>query len=183
MRLFVAADIPDILKEKIIEVEKQIESLADAKCIEKENLHYTLKFLGEVGENESENIVKKMENVSKQVKKFKVHAKGVGYFGSPDFIRVIWVGCEEGSKQLIEISKKLNEELKYIREDEFDFHPHLTIGRPRNVENNKNLLEKLEEMRSMDFGEFVVDKIVLKQSKLSPKGPVYSDFRVFKLGD
>ena len=126
MRLFVAVDIPDSLKEKIVEIEKQIESSDDIKCVENENLHYTLKFLGEVEEKESENIVKKIEAVSKQVKKFKVHAKGVGYFGSPNFIRVIWVGCEKGSNQLVEISKKLEQELKYIREDDFDFHLRLS---------------------------------------------------------
>jgi len=183
MRMFVAVDIPEGLKEKIIEIEKEIQSLADVKATESENLHYTLKFLGDVEEKESENVVKKIEVISKQFKKFKVHTKGVGFFGSPDFIKVVWTGCEEGKETLINISKKLEEELKYIKEDEYDFHPHLTIARPRNVENKKKFLEKLEEMKNLDFGEFIVDKIILKQSKLSAKGPEYSDFKVFELGD
>ena len=183
MRMFVAVDIPDLLKEKIIEIEKQLDSLADIKFVEKENLHYTLKFLGEVGQNQIEDVIEKIEKISKQFKKFKVHTRGVGYFGSPNFIRVIWIGCEEGSQELIEISKKLELELRYIREDEYNFHPHLTIGRPRNIENKKKFLEKLEEMKNIDLGEFVVDKIILKQSKLSPKGSVYSDSKVFNLGN
>ena len=183
MRLFVGVGIPEELKEKIIETEIQIQNLASVKPVEKENLHYTLKFLGEVGEKDIENIVKKIESVSKQAKKFKIHVKGVGYFGSPNFIRVIWIGCEEGKKELAEISKKLEEELKYIREDEYGFHPHLTIARPTDAKVKKRFLEKLEEIKNIDFGEFIVDKIVLKQSKLSPKGPIYSDYKVFNLGD
>lgn len=183
MRLFIAVDIPEVLKEKILEIEKQVESLADVKYVEKENLHYTLKFLGEVDEGEVENVVKKVKGVCKSLKKFQIHAKGVGYFGSPNFIRVVWIGCEEGKEELVEISKKLEDELSYIRKDEFDFHPHLTIARPRNVEDKKRFLEKLEELKNLDFGKFTVDKIALKQSKLSPKGPMYSDYKIFELGD
>ena len=183
MRLFIALDIPENLKEKIVNIQKAINSLADVNSVEKGNLHLTLNFIGDVEEKEIENIIKKTENISKQFKKFKIHIKNVGYFGSPNVIRVIWIGCEDGSGRLVEIFNKLEDELSYLREDEFDFNPHLTIGRPKFVENKKKFLEKLEEFKDTDFGEFVVDRIALKQSKLSPKGPIYSDFKVFKLGD
>ncbi len=183
MRLFIAIDLTDEMRKKIIEIKKKLTSGEfDVKFVEPENLHITLKFLGDVEEDKIGYIYSVLENVSKKFKGFNVEIKGLGYFGSSKFIRVIWLGIEKGCSEIVSISEQLEKELGFLRKNEFKTHsPHITIGRVKSGRNKDKLLRCIEELKDVNLGEMNVNVIKLKESILTKKGPIYSDLKSFKL--
>lgn len=179
MRTFIAIPCPANLKEKISRVQNHIGDMRGIKLVEPENIHLTLEFLGDVDEKRSEGIAKKLEFIE-GIGPFKMSLKGVGAFPSLNYIRVIWVGVDEGKESIIDLYKKIVNVLD-LKEDK-KFHPHLTIGRVKFLDDKEKLLKFLNENREKVFDRFDVRKIELMESKLTPKGPVYSVLREFKLG-
>jgi 2'-5' RNA ligase len=94
MRCFVAIDLPEHIKARIfheIEILKQ-QGLVSGKFVEKENLHLTLKFLGELTEKQIKDIGEKLSEIS--FNKFKVSLSEIGVFPDKNFVKVLWVGLE-----------------------------------------------------------------------------------------
>ncbi|MDI6720828.1 MAG: RNA 2',3'-cyclic phosphodiesterase, partial [Candidatus Aenigmarchaeota archaeon] len=106
MRCFIAVDIPDHLKLKITELQEQLVGY-DIKLAEPENLHFTLKFLGEI--DDPDKIAQRL-GFLKNKNSFDIHLKGVGAFPSEKFIRVIWIGVENGEK-IINLQKSIDDSL------------------------------------------------------------------------
>ena len=181
MRVFLAVDIPEEIKAKIRDIQKNFEKERfDIKFVEPENLHITLKFLGEVSEEEIEKVKRQVSSVVKDFSVFKIEMKEFGYFGNEKYIRTLWIGI--GNKErLIELINKLNKKLDYIRKDKHKPSPHLTIGRLKSGKNREYLLKIIEELKYVKIGEVYVKEIKLKQSILTPQGPVYRDIETFSL--
>ncbi len=183
MRVFVAVDITDEMRRKLSDLEKNFEGEDfDIKLVEPENLHITLKFLGEVKENDVNEIKNIIKNVCKGFKPFKVSVKGLGFFGSEKYIRVLWFDICEGKDELVKLMGKLDDTLGYIRKETGSMVPHLTIGRVKSGRNREKLLKKIHSLSDVNIGEFVVKEIKLKESILTKDGPIYHDVEVFKLG-
>ncbi|MBI4020259.1 MAG: RNA 2',3'-cyclic phosphodiesterase [Candidatus Aenigmarchaeota archaeon] len=182
MRLFIAIDLPKAIEKRIGEVEQELERWNfDVKYVEPKNLHLTLKFLGEVDEKLVTGMEKKMETITQDMENFHIEIKGLGFFGSDNYIRTIWLGITEGKEKLMELIEKLDKELGYIRQDEYKPSPHLTIGRVRSGKDRHVMLKELGKLKGLEIGAFDVNAIKLKKSQLSPKGPAYSDARAFQL--
>ena len=182
MRLFIAADIGEVIRERIEDIKNEIRKTeADIKFVEKENLHFTLKFLGEVDEDKVIEVVNIISECVKGVKQFKVNMEGIGFFGSPNFIRAIWIDIKDGRNEMVNVIKILNKNMDYIRKEEHKPAAHLTIGRVKSARSREQLLKKLGELKDVKAGETVVKAVVLKQSQLTKKGPIYSDYKVFGL--
>ena len=103
IRLFVAVNIPESMKEKIYPIGAFLPRDA-VKPVEKDNLHITIKFLGEVPDFRLGDIASELEKV--KFTRFNVALHGVGVFPSASNARVVWVGCE--SKELYHLAKKIN---------------------------------------------------------------------------
>jgi len=182
MRLFVAIDLDREAKGKIANIIDQLKSRDfDVKWVEPESMHLTLKFLGEVHENQVSGIEERISRILEGVKKFKISISKVGYFGSPGYIRVIWVDVIEGKERLIELSKLFNKELSYIRREDYEPSPHLTIGRVKSGRNREKLVKEIERLKHVNICEVDVNEIKLKRSILDKEGPIYSDLKVFEL--
>lgn len=175
MRLFIAVKIPQI--EKILNVLNKISLTgADIKPVEPENIHVTLAFLGEVEDNRVDLV--KDALLALKFKKFKMTMKGMGAFPSISKPRVIWIGISEGFTELREIRNYLVKQLiarKIRLEDEKDFVPHITVGRVKGPSNLSNLIDFVNQYSNEYFGEFIVDKVILFKSTLTPKGPIYDE--------
>ncbi|MCD6189658.1 MAG: RNA 2',3'-cyclic phosphodiesterase, partial [Thermococcus sp.] len=96
MRAFIAIDINDDIRQRLVEAQEKIEKTKSAKIkfVEPENLHLTLKFLGEITEEQAEEIKRLLEIVAKKHKKHSVRVKGIGVFPNYNYVRVIWAGVE-----------------------------------------------------------------------------------------
>ncbi|WP_461866742.1 RNA 2',3'-cyclic phosphodiesterase [Thermococcus sp.] len=184
MRAFIAIEINDAVREKIVDVQDRIAKTKAAKIkfVEPENLHITIKFLGEITEDQAREIGGILSNIARKHKKHKVRAKGIGVFPNPNYIRVIWVGIEndEGIKA---IAKDVEREMRRLGfKKEHNFVAHITIGRVKFVRDKLELAMMLKNLANEDFGEFEVDAMELKKSTLTPKGPIYETLARFELG-
>ncbi|MCD6492970.1 MAG: RNA 2',3'-cyclic phosphodiesterase [Archaeoglobaceae archaeon] len=179
MRLFVAVDLENEVREKIYELSKALSSIRGIKTVEKENLHITLKFLGEVSDVKAERIKSQLESI--EAEKFKAHFYNIGFFPPKGKIRVIWVGVEEGKENFKDLALKVENSLKKLgfKKDK-EFVAHATVARVKKPINRDELIQVLESFEN-DFGWLNVDKFKLKQSILTQKGPIYKDIRVYDL--
>jgi len=182
MRLFLAIDLPDDIIEKIKEIQKKIIHMnTDTNTTKPENLHITLKFLGEVEEHNVDEIEKTVSDVVRKFCRFRVSVEGLGYFGKQDYIRVVWIGTGEGRERLVKLMTALNRELNHIRREDYEPFPHITLARIKSGRNRESLLHEIERLKDVKLGEFDVKKIKLKQSVLTKNGPIYTDLKCFRL--
>ncbi|HII68105.1 MAG TPA: RNA 2',3'-cyclic phosphodiesterase [Thermococcaceae archaeon] len=185
MRAFIAIEINDEVRKKLVEIQEKIDRTKSAKIkfVEPENLHITLKFLGEITEEQAEDIKRILESIAKKRKKHEVDAKGIGVFPNYNYVRVIWAGVdndEEIKKMAEEIDNALFK-LGFKREK--NFVSHITIGRVKFVKDKVGLMLALKELSNEEFGKFKVEAIELKKSTLTPKGPIYETLARFELQD
>ncbi len=182
IRSFLGIDIDDPLKDKIIEVQETLkEADAHVKFVEPENLHFTIKFFGEI----TPRMIKKLSNVIKDkiesYSPFKLYIKGIGVFPNRRYMRVLWLGVENPEK-FSKLQKALDEEFSKMKfKKEKSYIPHLTIGRVKGGKNKNMLIKKLEELEDVEIGSTNVKELKIKKSELKPSGPVYTDLKVFKL--
>lgn len=182
LRVFVAVDITDEGIKKVIEgVQKELlMHNVDMKPVELENLHITLRFIGEVPQATVNEIIKRLKTINYKI--FKIHVKGLGVFPDISNPRVIWAGIEEGAKELIELHEIVEKLIgQFSIRDEKEFRPHLTIGRLRSSKGKNIVQEVVRKYQDLEFGYQIVDSIKLKRSILTPRGPIYSDLLVVKL--
>ncbi len=181
MRAFLALDVKDNRTIKLIEdVQKKLtQTGADLKLVETNNLHFTLKFFGEINDALAMKIKSSLENL--KFKPLHVIYKGMGVFPSPQRISVIWVGVDKSCiDDLLKVANGVEERLKGITSiDERGFQPHLTISRVKSGRNKDKLLALIKEHENQDFGEEMITSMKLKKSDLTPKGPIYSDVYTF----
>jgi 2'-5' RNA ligase len=181
--MFVAIDISKDVMEKCREIISSLAGCgADLKIVKPENLHMTLKFLGEVREGDLDSVCETVYRVSGKFGSFRLVLSGLGYFGRGGSPRVIWAGLSEGSDIVSGICAALEKGLSHIRKDGRESSPHLTLARVRSPKGSESIAGTLGQLGDVKLGELEVKEIKLKQSVLKPDGPVYSDFKVFKLG-
>lgn len=182
-RGFISADIGAV--SEIVLFEDELEKTgADLKLVEPENVHLTLKFLGETNEEKIDDISRIMENSVKGLKKFKLRLKGAGAFPNLNYPRVVWVGIEN-PEGLIKIANALEDELQHLgfRKERRAFSPHVTVARVKTGRNKNQLAEMLIKNREKDFGAIDIGCIRLKKSILSSKGPEYYTLKEISLSE
>lgn len=178
MRLFVSIELPDNLKNQIKKIIEELKKCdPKVKWVGTENLHITLKFIGEVKEEEKINkITQKLEDSVKGQGPFTASFSRLGTFPEGKNPRVIWLGIEQGKDEISSIVSNIDTLLADlgIEREKREFTAHLTLGRTKEKRANKLLVDKIEKFNLPDLGEIKVEKIHLMQSKLTPKGPIYS---------
>lgn len=178
-RLFIAIPVAKEIKSKLkLLLQELRQTEADIKMVSFDNLHFTLKFLGDVDENKIPEIVEKLSLLHR--KPFSLSVRGVSFFPSLERINVVWVGVE--SPELESLMKKINLSLNYLRKEEHEETPHLTIARVKSDKNKEKLQKLVEKYRTASFGEMTVDKIIVFESELGKEGPKYTVVKEFLLG-
>ena len=172
MRCFVSIDIPEKVREEIKRIQNNLPEFFGKKT-ESENLHLTLKFLGEIDEEKFEKVKEKLKGVS--FNKFETEIDSIGVF-SEKFVRIVWLhlsGMEE-------LQKQVDEKLDKLFQPEQRFMSHLTIARVKSVRDRKKFLQELSKIKIENIN-FAVDKFRVKKSILTPEGPVYEILEEYKL--
>jgi len=179
MRCFIAVDVPEEVKEKIRQVQQEFAGF-DAKLVEKENLHFTLKFLGEINEEEIKSVSEKLSALANNFPPFSVLLSGMGAFPSLSYIRVVWIAAI--ADDFANLHKAVAETLENAGKSEKEAVPHLTIARIRSARDKEIMARIIKRYEKESFGSMQVDKISLKKSTLTPRGPIYEDIKVYELG-
>ncbi|HRU74530.1 MAG TPA: RNA 2',3'-cyclic phosphodiesterase, partial [Caldisericia bacterium] len=182
MRTFLALPIEENLKDEISKkidyFKKNISSRI--KWVERENLHFTIFFFGEIEEKQSTEIIKIIEDKKDKFKKIKILFDNISFFPDDKNPRVIFYQLKEGEKEIKEIYDTLFDPFSKITKlKKEDFKAHLTIGRIKERIDERDL-KILKEDKS-EFKVSYLNKITFFESKLTPQGPIYKPLENFIL--
>ena len=176
IRSFIAVDIDDQrVLDSLRDLQRALgETGAEVKLVEVDNLHVTIRFLGDVSQGSVDKICGIMDEIEFQ--SFDVELREVGVYPSMTRVNVVWVGIERGNLELLRIFNQLEQKLEGIgfKPDGRGFSPHITVARVRSGRKIKDLADAVSNMKNMGFGVFNVNSVKLKKSDLTPKGPIYS---------
>ena len=183
MRCFIAIDIDtenkaamtDLQSQLIAETNKEGVKTGDVKWVKPANIHLTLKFLGEVGDRQIVDVCNIVRDVANRHKSFNLKFCSVGFFGGRS-VKVLWVGTREGENELTELQKDLEQQLAQAGwpQEQKKFSGHLTMCRVKNAKAGVKLAKISEKYENFDLGMTQVNSVVVYQSQLTPKGPVYT---------
>jgi len=192
MRLFVALDIDEAIRQNIAEFIERVRGLApDARWVSSESLHVTLKFIGEKKDAMVDDIESALKGISGEP--FRVSYRGCGFFPTPKSARVFWLGmdAESGLASLAKAVESMLTKLD-IPEEKREFSPHLTLARAgggsgapgwrkgdRPNPQFRALQSHLGEVP--EFGTMTAREFFLYRSQLSPKGSRYTKIARFPL--
>lgn len=180
-RGFIAIDIK--ATPQIIMFEKEIlETGADIKLVQPENIHITVKFLGDTDEKYIDSIEQSMKKSVYTIKPFIITLKGTGVFPNQNYIKVIWIGIVDDGN-IGTIARAIDEKLMPFgfKKENRGFSPHLTVGRVKTAKNIVQLLKVIEKYQKVEFTIQTILSITLKKSELTPSGPIYTTLRQVSL--
>jgi len=173
IRLFIAIDVN--FSDKINELCQNLKnSKTNIKIVEPENVHLTLKFLGDTNENLLGDIEDIIKTSIEDIKPFNLRLKSIGCFPNQNYIKILWIGIEKSEKLKI-IAEKIDGKTNKIgfKKEIREFSPHLTIARVRSAKNKENLIKIINKYNDVEFGNINVSDIKIIKSTLTRKGPIY----------
>jgi RNA 2',3'-cyclic 3'-phosphodiesterase len=182
LRAFVAFELPGRVLDSLSSFQKDISaSGADIKLVERANLHFTVKFLGEITEGQGAEVDSRLKGLA--LKAAHLGVQGVGAFPSLSRPRVVWAGVSPDQEGMfVSLAQKIIGSLEGIGErDERPFQPHVTLARVRSGVNASALQEVIRANSARSFGEADIIAFKLKSSQLTPRGPIYRDVGVYSL--
>ncbi len=191
MRAFIAVDLGEVgsIRTKVAEIERQFSGLSGIKLkfVEPEQVHQTLKFLGNVPDERVEHIKRELEGINQEP--FNIVLRGLGFFppSRADKMRVLWIGISEGMKELRSLQEQVERRMVALGfpAEKQQFHAHITFCRVKRIESGAGLsrvMRRIAELRDTEVGEMRVERVKLKKSTLTPHGPIYEDVYVKRLG-
>ena len=179
IRSFIAFDLNnESVLQRFREVQdKLVKTGADLKLVEPQNIHITMRFLGDIRPAMVDPIHEAMKKVSFSA--FNCEIRGLGAFPDLRYARVIWAGIRKGAEELKNVFNQLEPNIQQLgfRPDPKGFSPHLTLARVKTGRNKAELARCVQDLADYDFGVVRADCLRLKKSVLTPKGPLYSTLR------
>lgn len=184
MRCFVAVALPPPVKSLLLRVQDALRrGDADVKWVEEENLHLSLKFLGELDEDAVSRLKGILSVEALRWPAMSLTYAGVGAFPERGEPRVVWAGCGGDVQTLAALAaavERAAEQVGIPREHK-PFVAHLTIGRVKSGRNVKRLLSAMQQQREVPLGSDLVKEFVLYKSTLTNQGPIYEPLASFPL--
>ncbi len=184
MRAFIAIDFPYELNNELFKLQDKFSSFkenASTTIVRVENIHITLKFLGETSNSKIQEIIDVLKEI--KFKSFDLTLKDLDYFPSKEVPRVIWVSLSPGIKieRLHEvIIEKLKEKNLITKADEFI--PHVTLAKVKYIRNREKFQKNLDSIKIKPIN-VKISSFQLKKSVLTKKGPIYETIKEFDLED
>ncbi|MBO0863016.1 MAG: RNA 2',3'-cyclic phosphodiesterase [Chloracidobacterium sp.] len=185
MRTFIAIEIPSEIRSALEAFQTELRRAgADVSWTKPENLHLTLKFLGEVDEKRIVEVERACVSSAAEFQPFSLSLNDTGFFPNARQPRVLWAGLSGGVENIGAISNRLEERLALIgfKREEKDFHPHLTVGRLKSNKKARELLALADAYR-LPALSFAVTEIVLMKSELNPAGAKYTPMAKARLNE
>jgi 2'-5' RNA ligase len=178
IRCFIAIQIPDKIQSGISSYINNLRKISsDVRWVKVENIHLTLKFLGEINPNRADLVREILSPMSNNFPPFNLSVSGTGCFPNKKRPRVFWIGMEQGKENpLFSIHQWIENQLVNLdfEKEKRRFSPHLTLGRVR----AKHTVDFSDLFRFMDdnpfpSSQFHVQDVVFMQSILKPSGAEY----------
>ncbi len=142
--------------------------------VKEENIHVTLKFIGETPEDRIDDIISAVDDACLDISPFELALEGLGIFGSRYNPRAIWFGIRK-EPMLISLAQNVFREMDNIgfEKDRQNFVPHLTIGRVKLLEDKNYFQQTIDKHKPGLIQTIRVEEVLLVESVLQPEGPTY----------
>ena len=175
VRAFLSIDIENqALLPQISETQSKLDNnLAKMKLVEIENIHFTLRFLGDTSLTRIDEIKSCLSKI--KIEPFEIMVYGVGAFPTKRKPRVIWIGTTQNADRICNLKMEIDthlEELGYQSEKK-KFTPHATIARVRYIKDAEKLANNLDGLANQPIGTMFVSKFNMKKSTLTSSGSIY----------
>jgi 2'-5' RNA ligase len=175
VRIFLAVFPPPAVQADVYAAAERLKRPGDGvSWVKRENLHYTLRFLGELGEDGARRVKEAADDAARPLPRFGAALGALGAFPSPRRARVLWVGMTEGAESLEALARALDSGLarRGFGAPDHPFSAHLTIGRVRDPRSDWG--ERLGAIQlAPGASRFDVDRLCVVESRLSPRGSTY----------
>ncbi len=176
-RIFIAVEVAPALQQAIGETERRLD-VAGAKLrwTKPTNLHFTLRFLGEIPLAQVAKAKVATREAAEGVHAFSIGLASMGAFPSVQRPRVVWVGVGEGRESMQALAERVDDRLTHYRfpVEPRQFQAHLTLARVRDGREWANLVRALAQYKDVVVGSQEVGSVVVMESHLSPRGPSYT---------
>lgn len=176
MRSFIAIELPESIHKALAVVQSEYkETGADIRLVKPDNIHLTLKFLGDIPEAEVEKVEEVLKTVCGRYEPFEIGVCRTGIFPPKGSPRVLWAGLRNNN-HLTDLQRDIEDGLADIgfKKENRRFIPHLTIGRFRSSRRKEAVDEIIRSHENDGFGEMTARSVCLMKSELRPEGARYS---------
>jgi 2'-5' RNA ligase len=187
MRVFIAIDLDEQIRKALGNLQTELRGKvdirkSDAKWVNPENIHLTLKFLGEIKDEQVVEVCNITKDVASRHENFELDVGEVGHFGGRS-ARVLWVGTGQGCDNLIQLQQDLEQQLDSAGwpKETRKFSAHLTLCRIRNSKAGFRLAQLAQEYKDFTLGTMTADSVTVYQSQLTPEGPIYTTLGNYEL--
>lgn len=175
IRAFLSIDIDEnSLLSRIAHIQQKLDlEAAKIKLVERDNIHFTLRFFGDTPLSKLELMHRELLKI--QFAPFTIEIAGVGAFPSIKRPRVVWVGLAQNAKLMIDLKREIDDylgNLGYPPEGK-RFHAHATFARVRAVRNRERMIANLESVANETVGVMTVNNFRMTKSILTSSGPIY----------
>jgi 2'-5' RNA ligase len=181
MRLFIAISLPEKVKNEIETAQNELRRalpIGSVRWTKREQIHLTLKFLGEVPADQTEALTQSIQEACKKFPPLRLRAARIGFFPNANLPRVIWAGVNDRAGGLPTLQFKIESAVKEFgtQGPEKTFIGHITLGRAQNLKRPQaEILARLATgMTARVFGEWTAGKVEIIRSQLSSGSPQYS---------
>jgi len=177
IRSFIAIPLAGEVQRAARKIARELQSEKDGmKWVPEDNLHLTLKFLGDVVDREIPQVCKVIRESCQSTVPFELEFEGIGGFPDDERPRVVWAGIISGGDFLIELVKRLETGLASLgfKPEPRDYRPHLTLGRARSGSASPDVVEKIKRFKRRRLGILPVDQVRLYASFLDKEGTTYN---------
>lgn len=175
IRLFIALDLPKEVKTYLSQIIEDMKSKgANIKWVTADNIHLTMKFLGNTEPSKVDLIKNALNNTIKITKPIETNLSILGGFPNLNKPRVIWIDIEKNRELIIRTAKDIETSLTDVgfETENKKFTPHLTLGRVKDLQNFEILDSYLQNLQLKPF-DFIFESLSLIKSTLTQQGPIY----------
>lgn len=185
IRTFIALELPPAVTSLLQKAQQELKRLKiRARWVRPENIHLTLKFLGDINPDHIDKIGVAMVGAAIESPPVTLTVRGIGVFPGIKRPRVIWMGLGGDIRSLLALQSRLEQELAGAEfpKGKRSFKAHLTLGRIKQAVNPAVIRQMISEYASLQSDEFTCDQVFLFKSDLKPSGAVYSKLKQTNLG-
>lgn len=188
-RAFIAVALDELVRTAVVAEMERLRPLSRAVAwVPPQNLHLTLKFLGNQTDERLTEVILALGEVAANLPAFSAALHGIGAFPGMERPRILWVGVAEGALEIRALQAGLETALdrRGFARDSRPWHPHLTIGRVFDDRRwrrdaGADLRGALARAAATRFGAVPVARVVLMRSDLSPSGARYRELHAAEL--
>jgi len=185
IRAFIAIPLPGNILTEVRRVQESLKRVPHKfRWVRPENIHLTLKFLGDIDATATAVIFEAMRETAREFMPLSLSVRGLGVFPGVRRPRVLWAGLAGQTGRLIELQHTLEtylEDKGYDRDRKKSFKGHLTIARVKGRVDSAKFVETLETVGRFETDPFTADRFILYQSDLKPSGAVYTALKTARL--